>query len=1061
MPPKRKLQATNVNEEDARQFVGKLVSRIPSRRWIFVPTRPCDAAAINSLCTIANQPYATIEFIMRQAKIFSKCSSDSDSTGASCNNKINKDMVAKLVGEQIRRKLKTDWIVAKAIGLDNEESIVLFFIRCKPRANDGVPGIIPQAKDHAHAITTPIQKLAISAETESKLMSFMKSRLLVDADTPASPRPKQMPRIDECHTTVLAKVSVHPSPRQIEMVLEESEEEAIEITIEDETFPTIDNTEWSEENIDSNSFETTLAEQQDDLPLPAPPEGGRVLPTDLSLIETGIRTLLLTPLTTNIVRKDPSISQQENPPSAPLAVKPICSVAAAVLSNVKTTLFPPTPSPVLPSAAKNTVAVLGNSNAERVVGNLFSATLGNDAINLEPMIGNATLGNELAPILGNLQLPTDPQWIPPALLIMAENLNFDIRVEGKRPSRFGEGTIELSSLGRATHLMRWICCFVAREFGYFQCGLSFGQKMRIAAASCRLVAYDWGFRKPIVGSMMAKWLKATSKSLEIGRPSLKNALNERLVGNQRGSYTQRIESANPGYLVALFRQAQKLDGNKATWKDYAKTVNLLSAIPDDPRPTLHLSWGQLRNWFIERKGKSTRVVTRPILTEKHKEMRVEWANLMKRANEEHFAKYNSNGEFVAGPPYRCFEDEKFFYISSHRKRVKQLPHQEGEESGAANYQPERVASRRFATKVMFAGVVACPHPEHDFDGKIYLKRVSETVEAKKSVYFKQIVDEYEANTLLHKSWRGLHLPAIMENMKVFELLNSLIEFDEFCLDEDIREALVLRYCTYPSSTTDKKKWVTMKEDQLLLQPNIRRKQGGALEPIKVDDIHLFSVRRAGEFFERDVNCDSAWMKVHMIEMGEAIRKAYHWVPFEQEIELIMDNAGGHGTKDCIAEYENELKTQFNVRIIHQVPRSPETNLLDLGIWCGLQHMVEAVHRDKTKSSTEALARTVINAWNRYNSFGPFYNVYKRWDKVLSLILAANGDNTLVDKARRQLIVPIVMAPPPTGNGTSPLENVLDLDEIEDEDHWFGIEDNADAGGEVGEVLEEDEEVGEL
>jgi hypothetical protein len=88
----------------------------------------------------------------------------------------------------------------------------------------------------------------------------------------------------------------------------------------------------------------------------------------------------------------------------------------------------------------------------------------------------------------------------------------------------------------------------------------------------------------------------------------------------------------------------------------------------------------------------------------------------------------------------------------------------------------------------------------------------------------------------------------------------------------------------------------------------------------------------------------------------------------------MDNAGGHGIKDAIDWYEREIKDRFNVKIIHQ---SPETNLLDLGIWCGPQSMVdEAVHRDKTKSSTSALARTVMNAWNRYNSFEAFYNVYR-------------------------------------------------------------------------------------
>jgi hypothetical protein len=209
-------------------------------------------------------------------------------------------------------------------------------------------------------------------------------------------------------------------------------------------------------------------------------------------------------------------------------------------------------------------------------------------------------------------------------------------------------------------------------------------------------------------------------------------------------------------------------------------------------------------------------------------------------------------------------------------------------------------------------------------------------------------------------------------------------------------------------------------------------------------IYLLFGATNGEYYEQDCNCDSDWMKIHMMEMGEAIRKAYHWVPFDQEIELIMDNAGGHGTKDAIEWYEREIKERYNVVIIHQVPRSPETNLLDLGIWCGLQHMVELVHRDKTKSGNNALARTVENAWNRYDSFKAFYSVYKRWDKVLSLIIAGNGDNTLVDQARRELIVPIVMAAPPKENGSQEdVLNVLDEEDEDDEDNWFGIEGNED------------------
>ena len=54
----------------------------------------------------------------------------------------------------------------------------------------------------------------------------------------------------------------------------------------------------------------------------------------------------------------------------------------------------------------------------------------------------------------------------------------------------------------------------------------------------------------------------------------------------------------------------------------------------------------------------------------------------------------------------------------------------------------------------------------------------------------------------------------------------------------------------------------------------------------------------------------------------------------------MDNAGGHGTDDAISEYTARLRDVYNITIIHQVPRSPFTNVLDLGVWCSLQARVE-------------------------------------------------------------------------------------------------------------------------
>ena len=59
--------------------------------------------------------------------------------------------------------------------------------------------------------------------------------------------------------------------------------------------------------------------------------------------------------------------------------------------------------------------------------------------------------------------------------------------------------------------------------------------------------------------------------------------------------------------------------------------------------------------------------------------------------------------------------------------------------------------------------------------------------------------------------------------------------------------------------------------------------------------------------------------------------------------LVMDNARGHGTDTVIEQYTNNLRDNYNIQIIWQVPRSYYTNTLDLGVWMSLQARVEREH----------------------------------------------------------------------------------------------------------------------
>ena len=83
---------------------------------------------------------------------------------------------------------------------------------------------------------------------------------------------------------------------------------------------------------------------------------------------------------------------------------------------------------------------------------------------------------------------------------------------------------------------------------------------------------------------------------------------------------------------------------------------------------------------------------------------------------------------------------------------------------------------------------------------------------------------------------------------------------------------------------------------------------------------------------------------------------------DQPIYLQLDNAGGHGTKTAIEAYKSSLQTEHNVIVINQPPRSPDSNVLDLGLWMAIQSNVDYIHQ--TTISTDSVAKATQKAWSQ-------------------------------------------------------------------------------------------------
>ena len=112
----------------------------------------------------------------------------------------------------------------------------------------------------------------------------------------------------------------------------------------------------------------------------------------------------------------------------------------------------------------------------------------------------------------------------------------------------------------------------------------------------------------------------------------------------------------------------------------------------------------------------------------------------------------------------------------------------------------------------------------------------------------------------------------------------------------------------------------------------------------------------------------------------------------------MDNAGGHGSIECVSQYKEFLWNEFKVNVINQIPNSPETNMLDLGAWMSIQAQVQKEHFRKVKRQ-DALAASVETAWEGFGNKTILAKIHERWKQVMHLIIQADGGNELVEADR--------------------------------------------------------------
>ena len=540
--------------------------------------------------------------------------------------------------------------------------------------------------------------------------------------------------------------------------------------------------------------------------------------------------------------------------------------------------------------------------------------------------------------------------------------------------------IETNKRKQATSTEKLLLLINAWRWGYNEQDCTYLARSRILRASSRLVAYDNGYQKEFSVATIRRWETLAIDQITVGTRSMEVAQSR-----HKGSIssTDLIEVKYPGYLHQLFRQALYTKGSNSSFSEIACHMNLASRKDSEVRDHVELNRNQIEVWFKKQHGKLISPVEKPLDTPEHCLKRIDWV----------IENYG-----LLTNPYTpvCFIDEKWFYRVNRRRAMKVLPKNDCENGNVLEVKKSKMLSRRFPIKTMFMGVVGRPIPHRRFNGKIFMERVSKTKYVTSATSHTNFSDDALVNDAIKMGgWKDLVDSTVSTTEDLLEFIRESYNIEDSTVDH-----IEFFYITKIGNNGNTKKVMLEDDGSAYSSKMIRYHDNKEIlpRPVILSDINLHVRNVVGDPVQVDCTCDSEYMKDAMVRVGTAIRAAYSWIPISEPCWLVMDNAGGHGTKECIIEYRTVLLTDYNIIILFQIPRSPYTNVLDLGVWMSLQSIVERKHYLK-RSTTQALTNTVMDTWQSTDLDTMLTNVFCRLKVVLCNILRGNGGNDKVEEYR--------------------------------------------------------------
>lgn len=149
----------------------------------------------------------------------------------------------------------------------------------------------------------------------------------------------------------------------------------------------------------------------------------------------------------------------------------------------------------------------------------------------------------------------------------------------------------------------------------------------------------------------------------------------------------------------------------------------------------------------------------------------------------------------------------------------------------------------------------------------------------------------------------------------------------------------------------------------------------------------------GDVYYVNINMDGdVFMTMMEEEVIPAIIEKCSWA---KKVIVQMDSAGGHRIGESL-DYLNKIgkKSQPPIQFRTQPTRSPDTNVLDLGIWNSMKSRVPDVKYDR--KATESMTQRIINAvdemWEEYDP-SKLNNIFITLTAVLEEIKKNDGGNS--------------------------------------------------------------------